>query len=147
MQLEEIFSQFNFDEETLELIKTCFEPVEFEPGDLIVKKGQSSDSFFCLARGEVAILDGNTTGPEKTIDLGTPGYFFGEIGILHNIARTASVKALTPVQVFYTKADNFQKLLNKSKSFAEFIKQLSITRLLKNCLLYTSDAADDEYNV
>ena len=79
----------------------------------------------------MAILDGNTTGPEKTIDLGTPGYFFGEIGILHNIARTASVKALTPVQVFYTKADNFQKLLNKSKSFAEFIKQLSITRLLK----------------
>lgn len=131
MNVHQIFSQFEMSPDELGLLEGSFELTTYEPGEYIIEQGQEADSFYCLSRGVIAVLSEDSKDADKTIDLGNPGCFFGEIGILHNIRRTASVKALTPVQVYRATRQAFLELLEINTSFASFIQQLSVARLLQ----------------
>jgi MFS family permease len=75
---------------TLERLASQAAPVEVSAGKEVIRQGDLGDRFYVIESGrfEVAV-DGATTG-----ELG-PGDFFGEIALLRDVPRTASVKALT----------------------------------------------------
>src|SRR5262249_52251228 len=75
---------------TLERLASQAVPVEVSAGEAVIRQGDPGDRFYAIESGrfEVAV-DGATTG-----ELG-PGGFFGEIALLRDVPRTASVKALT----------------------------------------------------
>jgi MFS family permease len=68
---------------------------EFRAGQMIVRQGDYGDRFYVIADGEA---DVTTDG--RLIRTLAPGEGFGEIALLRDIPRTATVSARTPLQVF-----------------------------------------------
>jgi NADH dehydrogenase len=78
----------------------------YRAGDVIIKEGEIGDRFYIIESGEVEILHG-AAGPEpKRIAVRKEGDSFGEIALLKDSPRTATVRCLTPVNVVtFTRRD------------------------------------------
>jgi CRP-like cAMP-binding protein/MFS family permease len=71
------------------------EHAEFGAGQMIFRQGDHGDRFYVIADGEADVtIDGRLIG---TL---TPGEGFGEIALLRDTTRTATVSARTPLQLF-----------------------------------------------
>ena len=74
----------------LERLASQLEPVEVSFGTEVIRQGDPGDRFYVIESGRFEV----TVDGTPTAELG-PGDFFGEIALLRNVPRTASVKALT----------------------------------------------------
>ncbi|MGH9010426.1 MAG: cyclic nucleotide-binding domain-containing protein, partial [Acidimicrobiia bacterium] len=104
------------------LIETTnrLEPVKVAVGETVVRQGQPADRFYIIARGELDILrdDGDGAGEAMVGALG-PGQFFGEIGLLTNSPRTATVRARGPAELLALDRTHFEILVAQSKAGAD----------------------------
>ena len=80
----------------LENLAAVEKEVTFGPATAIVREGHPADALYVLADGEVEVTaHGETGGPDQFIRTMTAPTYFGEIGVLERIPRTATVTALT----------------------------------------------------
>jgi MFS family permease len=71
-------------------------------GTEIVRKGEAGDRFYLVAGGEIEIvLDGVPPRREG------PGAYFGEIALLRDVPRTATVRSVTDVELYALERDDF----------------------------------------
>src|SRR6478736_2176990 len=89
-----------------ELPSRDFEVVELPVGTTVIREGDRGREFFAIADGEVEISQGGT--PVATERAGD---FFGEIALLHDVPRTATVKAKTPLRLYVLTSRAFRSLL------------------------------------
>jgi CRP-like cAMP-binding protein/Zn-dependent protease len=75
-------------------------------GRSVIRQGEEGDSFYAVASGRFDIV----TDGELKQTIG-PGAYFGEIALLMDVPRTASVIARTPARVFRLDRDGFDQLL------------------------------------
>ena len=71
-------------------------------GATIVREGDIADRFYVIAEGEVEVTHGDVV-----IRRETEGDFFGEIGLLRNVPRTATVTAVTDVRLWALEQADF----------------------------------------
>ena len=71
-------------------------PRELAPGEAIIKEGERSDMFFLITAGGVRVSINNEGSPKEVARLG-PGAFFGEMAVLNDEPRTATVTAIGDV--------------------------------------------------
>jgi CRP/FNR family transcriptional regulator, cyclic AMP receptor protein len=89
----------------IELAKLT-EDLEVEEGKVLTREGQSGSEFFVIIDGEVSVAkDG------QEIRTMGPGDFFGEIALLEDTPRTATVTAKTPLRFFVLTRQAFRSLL------------------------------------
>ena len=99
--------------ELRELAKVT-EDMEVEEGKTLTREGASGSEFFVIVDGEVAV----TKDGSEVRTLGE-GDFFGEISLLEDRPRTATVTAKTPLRFFVLTRRNFRSLLDKQPELAE----------------------------
>jgi CRP/FNR family cyclic AMP-dependent transcriptional regulator len=85
------------------------EDMELDAGTVLCKEGEIGQEFFVIVEGEVEIK-------RKGRRLGTRGAgdFIGEIALLEDMERTATVTAKTPLRVFVLTRPTFQHLVNEN---------------------------------
>ncbi|HTG48437.1 MAG TPA: cyclic nucleotide-binding domain-containing protein [Actinomycetota bacterium] len=92
------------------------------PGEVLVSQGDVGDAFYVLGSGHVDVeQDGRTLH-----DMG-PGEHFGEIALLEDVPRTASVIARTPVRAFRLDQEGFDGTLRDSFSRGTLRRQTDRT--------------------
>jgi sigma-B regulation protein RsbU (phosphoserine phosphatase) len=74
------------------------------PGERLVRQSAPSDAAFILLSGSVAILDENAHGETLLANVSAPA-LLGEIGALAQIARTATIRAVTPGRALRVERD------------------------------------------
>lgn len=80
--------------------------VNAAPGEVLIEQGEAGDAFYAIRSGRVdVVIDG-----EQRRSLG-PGSYFGEIALLLDVPRTASVFARTPARLFRLDRDGFDALM------------------------------------
>jgi CRP-like cAMP-binding protein len=89
-----------------ELVARNSDLVELPTGTTVIHEGDRGREFFAIADGEVEISQGGT--PVATERAGD---FFGEIALLHDVPRTATVKAKTPLRLYVLTPRAFRSLL------------------------------------
>lgn len=89
----------------------------------IVKRGEYADSMYFIVTGEVEV----DIHPERRKL--SNGEFFGEIALLKDCARTATVTALTECQLLYLDAHDFHRLLDANPQLRSPIEAAMEQRL------------------
>jgi MFS family permease len=74
--------------------------VHAEPGQVVVRAGEAGDRFYIVGKGELEITNG-ASGVART------GDFFGEIALLRDVPRTATVRAATEAELYALERDDF----------------------------------------
>lgn len=99
-------------------------PLAVGLGVTIVNKGELANEMYLICRGEVEVLDyvGNV------INTLADGEFFGEIGLLMSIPRTATVKTKTLCDLFVLHRSDFTRILNEHPKFADVIIRVARER-------------------
>ncbi|HEV3323732.1 MAG TPA: cyclic nucleotide-binding domain-containing protein [Solirubrobacteraceae bacterium] len=86
--------------------------LDFPAGETIARAGGPADKFFIVMDGAVEV-DREGVGGEAPVSLG-PGQFFGELAILRDRPRTATLKALEPTRVLAMERDTFRDIVAES---------------------------------
>ena len=95
----------------------------FPPGERIVKQGEDGDAFYVISSGQVDVIENR----RKKNRLGA-GDYFGEIALLTDEPRTATVRAVTPVRVLELERKAFDRVLAKSFRKGKLAPSRSLAR-------------------
>jgi CRP-like cAMP-binding protein len=101
----------------------------YPAGSIIFRQGDLPDRFFLITHGEVEVLHRRPTGEESVINRLHTGEFFGEIGLLTNSRRVATIRALTPVDVMAMDRETFGNWLNTSMLSRDEINLVMVERM------------------
>ena len=91
-----LFSELG--EDQLESISTFTFSKSFDPGELIVVEGQTGNGLYVILSGNVEVLKGDLRENPQVLAKRGAGDVFGEMALLGEWPRTASVRALDTVQ-------------------------------------------------
>lgn len=97
----------------LERLAESFKERRFDAGDVIAAEGKGGIGFFVIGEGEASV----TVRGEQVHTL-KPGDYFGEIALIDDGARTASVTAATPLTAYGLTAWDFRPFVESNASVA-----------------------------
>merc|ERR1719203_334288 len=101
------------------LLAASCTPTDFKPGQVVIKQGDSGDSFFVIKTGEASVkVAQGSEAPTKVATLKN-GDYFGENALLRDEPRTATITAESALSTFKITRDKFRELgLNDKLQFA-----------------------------
>jgi MFS family permease len=109
---------------TLDELASSLIPVSATAGTDIVRKGEHGDRFYVVASGEVEVeLLGEQVATHG------PGDHFGEIALLRDVPRTATVRAKTDVELYALERDEFLSAVTGHAESAEAADAVVASRL------------------
>ncbi|GIU93698.1 MAG: hypothetical protein KatS3mg012_0155 [Gaiellaceae bacterium] len=109
---------------TLEHLAGRLVPLRLDPGTVVVREGDEGDRFYILAEGELEVSQCGAT----IATLG-PGDSFGEIALLRDVPRTATVTARTPVVLYALDREDFLAAVTGHPQSAEAAETVMSARL------------------
>lgn len=96
----------------------------FKAGEEIITQGELADNFYIIAKGEVKVFQRMPDGQERVVNTIRTGEFFGEIGLLRDGYRWATVRAATPVELMRMDRDTFNEMMGYSIENRVAIEQI-----------------------
>lgn len=117
----------------LKLLAFTSERLQFEPGQALFHQGDSGDSAYVVISGAADVLI--ASGPDEIkIAAVEPNSIVGEIAILCDVPRTATVRAVSRLDTLKINKENFRRLL---KEFPEI--GIEVMRVLASRLSSTTN--------
>jgi CRP-like cAMP-binding protein len=103
--------------QALETVAAALDERAVPAGAVVVAEGEDADAFYVVRSGAFAVLSaGERGGPPARVNTLGPGDYFGEIGLLERIPRTATVQAETDGVVERLAGEDFLAILNQAPS-------------------------------
>jgi len=105
----------------------------YAPDVYLCHEGAYEDIFYIIAQGEVAVTKkiSDTEGERELRKLGW-GDFIGEMALIQNAPRSASVRTLTECTVLEMTKPNFESLLSRSPRMTLSIMRSTLARMRQN---------------
>jgi CRP-like cAMP-binding protein len=110
-------------EDELRFILSQVEEMDFPAGKVLCEKGKSGGDFFVIVDGRAEV---DAPQGQRTL---TAGEFFGEIALIDNGPRSATVRAATPLRCLVLGHDQFRAVLHQNADIAVKILRVVTTRL------------------
>lgn len=86
---------------------------------VVIREGDPGDKFYVIVRGKLEVTRKTSPDTQERLAVMFDGDFFGEIALLKNITRTASVKTLMPTTIISLQRNLFQNLLEKAPNLKD----------------------------
>ncbi|KAJ8022893.1 cGMP-dependent protein kinase 1 [Holothuria leucospilota] len=117
----------NLEMSQIQEIVDCMYPVEYARSACIIKEGDVGSLVYVMEEGKVEVTKEN-----KFLTTMGPGKVFGELAILYNCTRTASVTALTVAKLWAIDRPCFQAIMMKTS----LVRQAEQVDLLKRVVAF-----------
>ena len=111
---------------TLADVANMFHAEDYLPGENVVLEGEQGDEFFMIEKGKVAVKT-RRAGDEPVNELG-PGDYFGEVALVTNQPRNATIVAVEPTTCFVLDREEFRKVVEASDSFEAEVRKVMFAR-------------------
>jgi len=122
----------------LKLLAFTSRPLKFAPGEYLIKKGDASDSAYVILEGEAEVI-GETGEGEFVVAVLRSDELIGEMGVIRNRPRGATVRAKTPVRALRIASEVFLGLISENPECAlDVMRQLSARIDASNTRLATA---------
>lgn len=127
--LQEILWLKELDKATFNKVVSLFQHRNYAVGEKIIKEHGQVDGLYVVARGTVKV-----TINKKLIDILGKGSVIGEIAVLTNVPRTATITAESPVTVLRLTSVSMQQVINDNQTLEDKLWQIAAPRLAENIL-------------
>jgi putative ABC transport system ATP-binding protein len=84
--------------------------LQLSAGEILFEQGSWGETIYVVESGEVEIVGQKTDGSEEAVAVVTPGHYFGEMGPLFRIPRSATARARADATVVGYNSHDFRKL-------------------------------------
>jgi CRP-like cAMP-binding protein len=101
-------------------------PVQIEAGKNAVTRGETGDAFYIVDHGALDVLDANQRPIAKLKD----GDYFGEIALLRNVPRTATVRATEATSLWSLSKADFFGVLSRDLALSQAVEGQALARVL-----------------
>ena len=101
-------------------------------GELLFHKGDPGEALYIISTGWVKIVTVNARGEEVILNQCGPREAIGEMSLVDQEPRSASVVALSPVEMFVLKRDDFLEVLDQQPTLALDVMRNFSARLRYN---------------
>ncbi len=102
---------------------------EFGPGEVIFREGDPGRHVYVIRTGNVEVLANRPDGSQHVIAHLYPGDHFGELALLRDAPRTATIRTVTAVQLLKMSPDNFLALYFSLPGFRDNVSEIMKSRL------------------
>lgn len=96
-------------------------PLSAVPGQVLIRQGDPALTFMLIASGRVQVVHDGPDGQAVVADL-EPGLIIGEIALLRDASRTATVTAVEPVRGWVGDRDAFEAILHLPGMFDRLVR-------------------------
>jgi CRP-like cAMP-binding protein len=114
----------------LKLIAFTSRAMRYAAGEVVMQKNEVSDCAFVILEGEVEVV-GETAEGEFVVARFGRNSLVGEMSLLLDAPRVATVRATTPVRALRIAGDQFLRLLCENPSCSLHVMRLLSTRLTR----------------
>ncbi|CAI6080005.1 ABC transporter transmembrane domain-containing protein [Cohnella sp. JJ-181] len=98
----------------LNSLSAAFSTQTCREGEAIVREGEEGQTFYIIVRGKFEVTKQADDGGERRVATLQDGDYFGEIALMQEVPRTATVRALGPSVLLSMRRETFQRLLSGS---------------------------------
>jgi CRP/FNR family cyclic AMP-dependent transcriptional regulator len=98
-------------------------------GSVIMAAGDPIDSLYIVISGRLKVMMSDAEGKEVILSLIGPGEYFGEMGLIDDSPRSASVVTIEPCELLAVSKRDFKKCLAESAEMAAAVMRGLVQRL------------------
>lgn len=119
------------DTKELHMVVDAMESKNYSDQDFLIRQGDDGDEFFVLAEGKCKCFLNQHDGPPKCVKDYEPSETFGELALMYNVNRQASIRANGDVHVWSMDRNTFRVLVmgnihNKRLKYEEFLSTIPL---------------------
>jgi CRP/FNR family transcriptional regulator, cyclic AMP receptor protein len=107
----------------LQEIAAIADEIDIAEGKQLTTEGSPGREFFVIIEGTASVAQDG----EQINDLG-PGDFFGEVALVKDTPRTATVTATSPVRALVVTAQNFRRLIEHQPNIERTVLKALVDR-------------------
>jgi signal transduction histidine kinase len=111
----------------------------YAPGSILCRENAVEDRFYMILEGEAEVTKIINNVEKRTLNLLGPGDFFGEMALIHNAPRAATVIAKSPLTTLELDKAGFDRVLRNSSSIAVAMVSEISDRLRENDQMAVED--------
>jgi CRP-like cAMP-binding protein len=82
----------------------------YQPRQIIIREGEAGNEVYLIISGKVVVTEKVEKGSYRILNSLGPGEIFGEMAMLENAPRSATLIAATPTKILALTAENFQTI-------------------------------------
>eukprot|EP00466_Bigelowiella_natans_P016409 jgi/Bigna1/132776/aug1.19_g7484 len=133
LKANSLFSQY--DEDQIIRIGDAMYLQSIKKGEAPVKQGEYGDHVYVVEEGEFQITASNSEGKVRVITSIQKGNVFGELALMYNIRRNATVTAIEDSKVWVLDRFTFRRIIlntsaEKLKEYKDFLKKVPLLKTL-----------------
>jgi ATP-binding cassette subfamily B protein len=99
-------------------------------GRTVIHEGDPGDRFYIIVRGTAEVVKTAADGGEQRLAILQDGDHFGEIALLKNVPRTATVRTLAPTVFLTLQRGQFLELVEKAPHLRQALEQINLSRIV-----------------
>lgn len=115
--------------ERLKQIAACLTPESFGANKVFLRQGEAGDKFYIIEEGEVEVFAVDEEGQEKVVARRRRGEYVGEMALLLDIPRTASVRTVESSTLLTLPRDEFLELMAQDLEVHRSLERVSSRRM------------------
>lgn len=119
----------SFPEEPLRTLATVVSRRTATRGSIIMAAGDPTDSLYIILSGRFKVMMSDADGKEVILSILGPGEFFGEMGLIDDAPRSASVVAIEPCELLVITRRDFKKCMAENAEMAMAVMKGLVRRL------------------
>jgi len=133
--------------EPLAVLLGAFEVVEHAGGDAVVRQGDEGREAFVVARGALQVVRDSGRASEQTLAVLGPGAIFGEMALVSDAPRAASVIAGEPVTLLAASRASLESLAAEEevlgRELGSFCQDRMVSNLIRHSAILGTVAAEE----
>ena len=105
--------------------------IEYQPKQIIFEEGSQADRFYIVAEGAVEVWKDYRLPEKDLLAVHERGHLFGEMALIDELPRSATVVAKEPTRLFYIDRDHFHAIIQNNSEIAISILK-SVTDMVRS---------------
>ncbi len=101
----------------------------YPPGSVLTRQGETEHTFYVIENGRAVVLRRLEDGTEQVLNTLGPRQAFGEMAVLDNSPRLATIRTLTETSVLEITADQFKEMIRHEPELALHITRRILSNL------------------